>query len=82
MNLRKNSAGTGENVSWIQCKQQEWRLDELFLKILFNEEIIPFQNIDTQLNSLITSKYVPSRLNTHARTHKTILNSNTKNPIQ
>ena len=29
----------------------------MFLKTFFNEEIIPFQNIDTQLNSLITSKY-------------------------
>lgn len=38
-------------------------------KNLFNEEIIPFQNIDTQLNSLITSKYnmSPVGSNTHTQ---------------
>lgn len=52
----------------------------MFLKTFFNEEIISFQNIDTQLNSLITSKYnmSPGGSNTHTHTHKTILNSNTK----
>lgn len=42
----------------------------MFLKTFFNEEIIPFQNIDTQLNSLITSKYnmSPGGSNTHTDT--------------
>lgn len=55
----------------------------MFLKTFFNEEIIPFQNIDTQLNSLITSKYnmSPGGSNTHTRTHtKQYLTAIQKNP--
>lgn len=67
-------------------KDKKTPQDYSVLKNIFNEEIISFQNIDTQLNSLITSKYNMSpggsnththiRARTHTYTHKTILNSN------
>lgn len=52
-------------------KDKKTPQDHSVLKNIFNEEIISFQNIDTQLNSLITSKYnmSPGGSNTHTHTY-------------